>query len=492
MWVFILLINFFTAAAKTLIVECKEVDEVCHAPQYHDSGTQTSEVSIPRTCSFTDQFLAFLRERSQAITAAEQIAAEDDENFQPGWVEEGEGQHRVEGDVSVLQQRGGDRSWRFYRPDPFDTGRSTFMNIQVNADQSLESVERRIAQRWPDLTDPAVRWRLLEVHESVHNSIYVEDEVEVFLLEANIDLLQGNVPILKEVQFWDIVRGVFYGTLEPITRYHIMRGISQMYVDVRGHECHSKPCFGTLNGDSLQAWEEYNVNSGDFLLVASVATVRDTTQVIGYWADFVGQPLLTQAFGRRVGNAMRTAIIPEEKGQNNAFVLQRAMLSTYRNLYEQTNAAILRPDNTLCIASADNHYPDEPHSVRMTEMQWSTQVSYEFPLLMEALVESDMITHSWDGQFVHLHDSVRLLTLPRAMNVINQYIIIKTVNENDELNIGLAEVRLDTHPEPMQIEDYMTMLFYGPARITSSDCFSSCEWIKTVMRMNASSLSIAK
>lgn len=393
MWVFILLFNFFTVPAK-VVLDNQEAAGYCMASQCPDLCFQTVEVQIPKMCSFTDQFLEFLRERSQAITAAEQIAAEDEINFAPGWVPDGDGQHRVEGDVSILQHQGGDRKWRFYRPDPFETGRSTFMNLQVNADQSLESVERRTVQFWPDLADPQTRWRLAEVHVSVQNAIYVEEDVEVYIIEANIDLLFGNVPILKEVQFWDITSGIFYGTLEPTTRYHIMRGISQMYVDVRGHECHSKPCFVNLNGHPVQAWEEYTLSSGDVMVIASIDTVRETTQVLGHWADFATSPPFTQAFGRRVGVAMRTAITSEEKGQTNAFQLQRAMLSTYRNLYEQTSTAILRPGNTLCMASSDHQNLGEPHAVKMIEMSWNNRASYELPLLLEALIESDMMTHT--------------------------------------------------------------------------------------------------
>eukprot|EP00435_Cladocopium_sp_Y103_P029701 s203_g7.t1 len=63
----------------------------------------------PRTCSVTDQFLRFLRERSQTIEATAQMDVEDPtdwDDFPPG---EDAGEVRQEGDVSVLESRGGDR-----------------------------------------------------------------------------------------------------------------------------------------------------------------------------------------------------------------------------------------------------------------------------------------------------------------------------------------------------------------------------------------------
>ena len=466
MWVFMFLFNLFGATAKHPDVGFSGAMGNCSAPPGQGFCSLPMKTNRPQMCSFTDQFLEFLRQRSQALTAAEQIAAEEEAQFDPGWVIDGDGQPRIEGDVSVLQHQGGDRRWRFYRPDPFETGRSTFMNAQVNAEQSLEFVERRIVQHWPDLAQPNSRWRLVEVHQSVQNSIYVDEDLEVYILEVNTDVMVGNVPILRELQFWDLAGGFFYGTIEPIIQYHIMRGISQMYVDVHGHECHSKPCFASLNGDSLQAWEEYHINSGDVLVTASIDAVREVTQVIGHWAEFTGPPPLNQAFGRRVGSAMRTASTTEEKGQLNAEQLQRAMLSAYLNLYEQTNAATLRPGHILCIASAEAYNPAEPHAVRMSEMEWNTRISFSFPLLLEALIDNNLLTHSWDGRFIQLHDTVRFLTLPQSQYVLDQYVIIKSIDEQEDLHVGLVEIRLDNHPEPMLVSDYMTMIFYGPEQMT--------------------------
>ena len=71
------------------------------------------EAKAPRTCSFTDQFLEFLRQRSQAITAVEQIAQDEQDDI---W-DDGPPVNpptRSQGDLSALQDRGGECHWRFY------------------------------------------------------------------------------------------------------------------------------------------------------------------------------------------------------------------------------------------------------------------------------------------------------------------------------------------------------------------------------------------
>ena len=150
--------------------------------------------------SFTDQFLEFLRQRTQAIEAADQLAAEDAEDW---GMEADDNLHgdRVEGDVSALQDRGGEQKWKFYRCDPFHVGRSTSMRLHVQAHQTLANIEVEIVRHWPDLALPATRWRLLQVHQSVASSVYLEEDHEAFSFEVNQDLQGDQVPIMFEYQF---------------------------------------------------------------------------------------------------------------------------------------------------------------------------------------------------------------------------------------------------------------------------------------------------
>lgn len=67
------------------------------------------------------------------------------------------------------------------------------------------------------------------------------------------------------------------------------------------------------------------------------------------------------------------------------------MVKVYHDLQRTTNVVVLRQGTILMIAPADGYNPAEVHPVRMNEVQWGTRRSFEFPLLLEALVESDML-----------------------------------------------------------------------------------------------------
>ena len=279
-----------------------------------------SDQSAMISHSLTDQFLEFLRQRRLAVEAANQLAAEDDDIEDEDWEEEFYGD-RVEGDVTILHDRGGERQWRFYRPDPFRIGRSTTIQVHVQAHHTLEDVELQIVQHWPDLRLPTVRWRLLAIHETITDSMYLEEGYEAFMVEANSDLQLGQVPVMFEYQFGDLTQNRFYGILEPRVHSRLMRGISLMFRDVRGHECHKRPCFSNLNGSPLEAFEEYTVQGGDYIVVSGISSARETLRIIGYWSPYAEarDVPLTQAFSRNIGLNMRTDLIQLRKDKQMLF-----------------------------------------------------------------------------------------------------------------------------------------------------------------------------
>ena len=77
-------------------------------------------------------------------------------------------------------------------------GRSLVLDLHVLADHTLEYVEGRIIQHWPGLANPLVQWKVVAVHHSINLAIHIPEELEVFLLEVNIDMLFGHVPIMLE------------------------------------------------------------------------------------------------------------------------------------------------------------------------------------------------------------------------------------------------------------------------------------------------------
>jgi len=398
--------------------------------------------------SFTDQFLEFLRQRQLAVEAANQIAAEGDEDSDEDWEEEFYGD-RTEGDVTVLHDRGGERQWRFYRPDPFQTGRSTTMQVHVQAHHTLEDVELQIVQHWADLRLPTARWRLLVIHETITSSVYLEEGHEAYMVEVNNDLQVGQAPIMFEYQYWDLAQNRFYGILEPRVHSRLMRGISLMFRDVRGHECRTRPCFSSLNGSPLEAFEEYTVHGGDYIVVSGINSARETVRIIGHWSPYAEarDVPLTLAFARIIGQNMRTDFVSAEKGQANAVLLQRNMVKVYHDLQRVMNVAQFRQGTLLMIAPADGYDPLEVHPVRMNEVQWGVRRSFEFPLLLEALVESDMLEHHWDGYFVEPHHTIFVLTLPVTLNPLDQVIMIRPPHDIVPEVAILAEFRVEGTPQ---------------------------------------------
>ena len=401
--------------------------------------------------SFTDQFLEFLRQRRLAVEAANQFATEGEETEDEDWEDEYYGD-RVEGDVTILHDRGGERRWRFYRPDPLQVGRSTTMQVHVQAHHTLEDVELQIVQHWADLRLPTARWRLLAIHETITDSMYLEEGHEAYMVEVNSDLQPGQVPIMFEYQYWDLTQNRFYGILEPRVHSGLMRGISLMFRDVRGHECHKRPCFSNLNGGPLEAFEEYTVYGGDYIVVSGISTARETLRIIGYWSPYADarDVPLTQAFSRTIGLNMRSDFISMEKGQANAVLLQRNMVQVYHDLQRTTNVDRLRQGTILMIAPADGYDPAEVHPVRMNEVQWGTRRSFEFPLLLEALVEADMMEHHWDGNFIEPHHTIFALTLPATLNPLDQVAMIRPPHDMVPEVAILAEFRVEGTPQDQE------------------------------------------
>ena len=377
------------------------------------------------------------------MEAANQIDTEGDEIEDDDWEEEYYGD-RVEGDVTILHDRGGERRWRFYRPDPFRVGRSTTMQVHVQAHHTLEDVELQIVQHWPDLRLPTARWRLLAIHETITDSVYLEEGHDAYMVEVNNDLQIGQVPIMFEYQYRDLTQNqsVLWHPGTQSIHSRLMRGISLMFRDVRGHECHKRPCFSNLNGGPLEAFEEYTVHGGDYIVVSGISSARETLRIIGYWSPYAEarDVPLTHAFSRNIGLNMRTDFISAEKGQANAVLLQRNMVKVYHDLQRSTNVALLRQGTILMISPADGYDPAEVHPVRMNEVHWGTRRSFEF----------HMMEHHWDGNFVEPHHTIFALTLPATLNPLDQVAMIRPPHDIVPEVAILAEFRVEGTPQDQE------------------------------------------
>ena len=101
--------------------------------------------------------------------------------------------------------------------------------------------------------------------------------------------------------------------------------------------------------------------------------MRETTQVIGHWADFQrGEAHLPQAYSRRVIAEMQNDLVSAAQLRGNAYALQTGMLRTFSSLFALTRGRELRQGTILCIAAASKYADGEIYPVRMTEVEWTT------------------------------------------------------------------------------------------------------------------------
>ena len=133
----------------------------------------------------------------------------------------------VEGDVSVLQHRGGEQRWKFYRPDPFHVGRSTSnATTCTSSSDACKTSRLKLFDIGLILLCQPPDGDFSKFTSPVVSSVYLEDDHEAFLVEVNQDLQGDQVPIMFEYQFWSVAQHRFYGILEPRMHSRLVRGFS--------------------------------------------------------------------------------------------------------------------------------------------------------------------------------------------------------------------------------------------------------------------------
>eukprot|EP00435_Cladocopium_sp_Y103_P046759 s1838_g13.t1 len=426
--------NGQTFEKETTQLRCRDLQGDLHA------GYARS----PVTCSFTDEFLNFLRERSQAQEAAVQLAAEDDELDQM-LGDAGDLQLDTPGDLSILAHRGGDRRFRFYRPDPFALGRPLSLSFHALPASTVDDIRQAIIRAWPDLAVPGSLWTILEIHESVANSIQAEPDTELYMVHVLRDLAPGEVTVMQEYQMWSLREKEFDAILRPVVLPNLIRGKMLMHERTEGHACFYRPCMAARNGEILQVDDEYDLHSADYVTVMALTSVEGILDAIGHWTDSMGQEAFhTDAFPRLTGVVMALGTeIPTQKGRTNARILQVALSTTYRHLYGQYQGHQVGRGHLLGITLAGDYVPDEIHPVSMTELQVGREHSREFPWMLEGFIRAAMLKDSWAGTFVLPRRGIFQLSLPETLNPIDQVLVIRPWTAPSILSLVIVEIRVD-------------------------------------------------
>ena len=279
----------------------------------HEGGAGSSPSD-----SITDQFIEFLRQRSMALQAAEQLAAQDAEEIH-GEDDDQDVQMDL-GGISILENRPGTRNLFIFRPDPQDTGRPESMRFQATPATTLDEIQRAIYRIWADLAQGQLPWRLLEAHPSVHNSLYVEDDQEIFLIMAFQDYELGQAPVLMEYQTWNLNEKRFEGILRAEVRNTQFAGKDIMHVPTHGHVCFFRLCPVLINGYAVQADDQYDIRAANYFVQIALASMDGLVGVIGHWTMFMNQEaVITEAFSRISGVALAAGTtLSLEKCRHNA------------------------------------------------------------------------------------------------------------------------------------------------------------------------------
>ena len=241
-------------------------------------------------CSITDEFINFLRQRSQAVEAAAQIAADEgDEGELLDYVPEGI--LEAFGDVSILEFRGGDRNWPIFRPDPDRTRRPELTMIRATETASIADIRNEIYRTWPDLRRPGILWKLYDGNQAALNPIHIHEDFEILILHANTDTADNEVPILKGYQTWSLQQKRFDGILRPETMPGLVR------CEGSGSCSRRKSTMHVIIVPLWQCLMDNRCNRGDYLVIMALESLEGMVGAIGHWTMFMQQdPVYTDAF----------------------------------------------------------------------------------------------------------------------------------------------------------------------------------------------------
>lgn len=294
------------------------------------------------------------------------------------------------------------------------------------------------------------------------SSIHIENGMEAFMLQADIDMGPGQVPVMYEFQGWNLLEKRYHSFLEPHIIHHTRTGISWMHRDVAGHPCYAVPCPTSCNGYYLQFYEDYLFEPASYIIHVTLQSIDDITTAIGHWIDHTSQ--LPEFFPRVAGVAMAAGSdIDIEKVRANAALLQLGLRKTYQQLFVHFGGHLLLQGRILAIASADGSDENQVHSVSMTEFLLGAggSRSREFPFITEELVNAQMMEHSWSSHVLVPHRAIATISLPETLTPTDQVVIIKPIQVREKKTLVLGKLMLDEKLHGSQtFRDFDWVIFF--------------------------------
>ena len=369
---------------------------------------EENEVCLPEIVpvvkfSWTEEFLQQMR----AIATAAEFA-------DPG-IEEMD----TVDNIAILVNHPGDRHWRFYRPDPHGFGRVRSMDLQVTMQMTLSDVQRRIEEHWPDLVGGVPGWELIDASPTVGSSFQVWEEMEIFLIKADVDHRadEGELIVLVETQTWLITDAWIAPDLQPMVIERQWQPHDLVQRVGWTEDCERVLCPVTCNGLVRRPEDHLNVGHGAYLIVhlapeaSRIQTVTaNLASTEGHFMTLLPRPdprdLPADAF-RRVMHHMGPLLgLSLPKVQINVQNFQIALTDAYRYLFWHSGLKyIMRPMLALFHAS-------DPPGRTLTFTRFRVDWPLNIPFIFSELMEYELIPER-DWTLVFMSHHIGSLWLPQ-------------------------------------------------------------------------------
>ena len=412
--------------------------------------------NTPRQCSIAESFFEWLhtRQNQQAAEMLQINEMNDNPNIDP----EDQAVEVEHGDLTILEIRGGRRTWRFYRPDANRMNRPTLLDLQVEAGTTMSLIRHAIFRRWPDLTFLERQWEVIAVHESVTASHLIPEQMECYLIKTDDETPEDHTVTLNEYQRWRLEMKTFASALVPKITKRMNDVSSFLYFPDEGHRCFSRPCTLRINGALVNLPQIIDIPPGSYLVNSDFdrsASVRSTTgpypQDDFMWHRSTGWERLV---GLQMGIASQRR---HADFHGPARLYQEALATMFHHLYHLQKGETLTSSQVIIVGATAFQNFAGPQAVSILSYDLGTDISEGFPSLIEDLVLNDLTEDHWSKFFLEPHPSVSQTTLPQT----GQILFLRPHAVHQPLHCFLAEVFLMDEPGKPTLELAEMILQYG-------------------------------
>lgn len=362
------------------------------------------------TASFTEEFLAWVNVYRDA---------QEDDPGPPGLTPAQQLEQDInravlleEGDLSDLQERNeAQRLLYVFRPSPPPADRSTLLRFMMSSTTTVAHVRQRLLRHWPDLLQ-ANHWRLAPVDESALTSQHCRGPLELYIIDTDLDVLPGWVPLLHETQHWDIAAAHYSGTLEPKVWPNT---VSARLLPHLSMECWRTPCPMRINDRVPDIAAEVQFHIGDYLLSTRTQQISLLAPVLVDLADIeaVGRKVPAH-FSQQVAQSMFMRYgTSRTSSESIALRFQRTHSEFYQDVVLLTKALRVTAAHLVIVKATRPPAWNTPIPIEANELRLHAPAREDYPSLLCSMLEFDIRKSFWGWYFVDMAYGA-ILDLPVA------------------------------------------------------------------------------